>query len=47
VEWTTDPGTAAAGLLKAAEEAPIKLDSIRANIATKWYGLVREDIFES
>jgi hypothetical protein len=47
VEWTTDPGTAAARLLRAAEEAPIKLDNIRANIATKWYGLVREDIFES
>jgi hypothetical protein len=45
VEWTRDPGTAA-GLLEVAEQAPIKLDNVRAEIATKWYGLVREDIFE-
>ena len=47
VEWLRDPGTEAAGMRQAAEEAPIKLEKIRADIATKWYGLVREDIFET
>jgi hypothetical protein len=45
IEWAADPGTAA--LREAAEDAPLKLDNIRAEMATKWYGLVREDVFEN
>jgi hypothetical protein len=44
VEWAHEPGTAAKRLLKAVEQAPV--NNVRGDIGTKWYGVVREDIFE-
>lgn len=46
LEWAHDPGAAGAGLREAVARAPIPLDNIRAASAMKWYGLVREDVFE-
>ncbi len=47
VEWAQDPGETKKRLYDAATSSKVKLTNVRPDIATKWYGLVREDIFEA
>jgi len=47
IEWARDPGDAKQRLYDAAKSGKVKLTNVRPDIATKWYGLVREDIFET
>jgi hypothetical protein len=47
IEWEHDPGAEASRLHRAGEDKSIELDNIRADIGTKWHGLVRDDIFEA
>ena len=46
VEWARDPGAGASRLHPLAQRASTALANARAETATKWYGLVRDDVFE-
>lgn len=46
VEWHRNTDDAGAGLRNAAADASIRLDKTNIDVGVKWYGLVREDVFE-
>jgi hypothetical protein len=46
VEWHRKPDNAGATLHAAVEDTSIKLEKTNVDVGVKWYGLVREDIFE-